>query len=108
MLLGNLSPVGPNGFCEVITRVTEQLYLQLLLDFRGPVTSRFNASLLARRAPRIRPWASLFRGPVEPNRNTRVQRLRNVLADECLFVPTMNLAIDLLRIAHLLRRGPFS
>jgi hypothetical protein len=37
---------------------------------------------------------------VKPNRNTSVQGLRNVLADERLFLPTVGMAFDLLRIAH--------
>jgi len=41
-----------------------------------------------------------FGRPVKPNRYTRMQRLRDVLADECLLLPAMDVAIDLLRIAH--------
>jgi len=37
---------------------------------------------------------------VKPNWNTGPQGIRNVLADERLFLQTVDVAIDLLRIAH--------
>jgi hypothetical protein len=37
---------------------------------------------------------------VKPNRNARVQGLRNMLADESLFLATVDLAIDFLLVGH--------
>jgi len=37
----------------------------------------------------------------KPNRNARLQGLRNMLANESLFLPTVDLAIDFLPVAHM-------
>jgi hypothetical protein len=38
---------------------------------------------------------------VKPNRNARMQGVRNMLANESLFLPTVDLAIDFLAVAHM-------
>jgi hypothetical protein len=38
---------------------------------------------------------------VKPNRNARMQGLGNMLANESLFLPTMDFAIDCLPVAHI-------
>ena len=38
---------------------------------------------------------------MKPNRNARMQGVRNMLANESLFLPTVDLAIDFLAVAHM-------
>lgn len=100
VLLGKLAPVGPNGFRIVIACATKQLHSKFLLDLGGPVASRLKPSFFTSRAPGIRAGISVFRRPVKPNWNSSTQRLRNVLAHKRRLLPTVDVAIDLLRIAH--------
>jgi hypothetical protein len=76
VLMDDLSPVGPNGFCDVIACAAKQFDPKRLLDFCGPITSRLSD------------W------------NTSSQGLRNVVTDERLFLPLVFVATDLLRVIH--------
>jgi|HubBroStandDraft_2_1064218.scaffolds.fasta_scaffold37085_5 hypothetical protein len=100
-LLSNLAPVRPDGFCVVIARAAEQLDSELLLNFRSPVVaSRFKPKAFAARTPCIRATVSLLRRPEKPNWNASAQGFGNVLANERLFLPIVDVAVDLLRFAH--------
>ncbi len=87
---------------EGITQLVEEesTRTQASPRLRGPAATRLKASIFTSRAQRIRSEVSLFRRPVKPNRNACTQGLRNVLADGCLLLPTVDVAVDLLRIAH--------
>jgi hypothetical protein len=101
VLLGNLAPVGPNGFGVVVARAAKQLDLKLLLNFGSPVVaSRLKPEPFTGRAPCIRTGVSLLRRPEKPNWNASAQGFRNVLADERLILPTVDTATDFPRIAH--------
>jgi hypothetical protein len=85
----------------VIARAAKHLNIKLLVYLGRPVVaSGFDTSFFTVRAPRIRPGATLFSRPVKANRNSGTQGMCNVLADECLFLPTMDVAINFLRITH--------
>ena len=99
-LLRGLATIGPNGLCTVITGATKQLHPKLLLDFRTPIAPRFDASFFTGGAPRVRSPFSLFKRAVKSDRNTRVQRLFNVLTHERLLLPTVDVTLDFLGIGH--------
>lgn len=99
-LMRGLAPIGPEGLRVVIAGATQQLYSELLFHFGSPGASCVEASFFTGRAPRIGPRICLLGWRVKPDGNACMQRPSYMLTNEGFVLPTMRMAIDLLRIAH--------